>query len=179
MRSWSSSSQCCCLLREGRKGKWGFLPGLCSLCEASQGRNQWKARVEPWSRPQRRSAWGLFASGSSTCRTTTEQEPSILPEARLQNGSNYISHSALVRHQNLAKPSRYKTAVFTDASSDYLRQAAPYQKSLRSLASRVPTNAFHFAWFVRRASSTALAYEFFPLAMTWPNLWLWYHLSRR
>nr|YP_009045812.1 orf122b [Batis maritima]AIC83415.1 orf122b [Batis maritima] len=51
----------------------------------------------------------------------------------------------LVCHQNLAEPSRYMAAVFIDASSDYVRQAAPYPKSLRSLASRVPTNAFGFA----------------------------------
>jgi len=35
----------------------------------------------------------------------------------------------LVCHQNLAEPSRYMAAVFTDASSDYVRQAAPYPKS--------------------------------------------------
>lgn len=32
----------------------------------------------------------------------------------------------LVRHQNLAEPSRYMAAVFTDVSSDVVRQAAPY-----------------------------------------------------
>lgn len=44
--------------------------------------------------PSHTRVWGLFASGSSTCRTTTGQEPSILPETRPQNRSNCTSRFA-------------------------------------------------------------------------------------
>ncbi|GMY24996.1 orf122b [Fagus crenata] len=93
--------------------------------------------------------WGLFASGSSTCRTTTPgRNPPFCLKLVLKMDLISLhalrSSRLLVRHQNLAKLSRYMAAVFTDASSDVVRQATPYPKSLRSLASRVPTNAFGF-----------------------------------
>lgn len=58
-------------------------------------------------------------------------KPSILPETRPQRKSNCNSRSAfftLVRHQN-----HQDRSVFTDASSDVVRQAVPYPKSLQSL----------------------------------------------
>ncbi|KAK4412198.1 hypothetical protein Salat_2970700 [Sesamum alatum] len=74
----------------------------------------------------------LFASGSSTWRTTTGQEnpPFCL---KLVHKRKIIAIHAppslrlLVRHQN-----HQDRSVFTDASSDVVRQAVPYPKSLQS-----------------------------------------------
>lgn len=116
-----------------------------------------RENYERW--PSHTRVWSLFASGSSTCRTTTGQEPSILPETRPQNGSNCTSRSA------------FFTSFGPPNQPIFLRRSNPLARNLSlQLCNKASTRLRVCS---RRASSTTLAYGFFfPLAMAWPNLWL-------
>ena len=116
-----------------------------------------RENYERW--PSHTRVWGLFTSGSSTWQTTTGQEPYILPETRPQNGSNCTSRSAFFT--SFGPPNQ---PIFPQRSNRSL-EICPFSCVTRRFTrSRVRS---------RRASSTALAYGFFPLAMAGPNLWLW------
>lgn len=81
----------------------------------------------------------------------------FLPSQALISQRPSSMSSYRVRHHSCASPDRYIVAIVTWSSKGAQTETTiPYPKSLRSLASRVPTNAFGFAWFEPSSSSHCL-----------------------